>query len=155
MNWNEAIDLLVTSVFSQENSIEAASCEIYEESELINLNNAPYYSIYIKSCNSYIHLTSFWRAIVDNEIAFSVKDENQKFGRNQPLSPIEEYNKYFLREHIIQVKIKMDIKDLIVIFESNKRIELMADSCGYESWQIFSCNHHIICLGGGNDLAIF
>jgi hypothetical protein len=150
--WNETIDLLINDL-QKNKPVKNVSSKVNESTQIEVVNEAPFYSIKIISAGSYIHLTSFWRAISENSIVFACDDKDQKFGRGNPLNIEEEYNKYFLKYNLVKIEIKKPIHDLVLHFQNSRRIEIFADSCGYESWQIFSKNKQIICTGGG-DIAI-
>lgn len=118
------------------------------------LNEAPYYSLQFIGEDTYIHLTSFWRAIVDSKLSFSSDDDKQKFGNQENFDIGKEYVASFGNKRVIRIEVRKPISDLILQYEDGSYIEIFADSGGYESWIISGKGIQIICLGGG-ELAIF
>ena len=123
-------------------------------SDLVVLNDAPYYSIMVRDDNFCIHLPSFWRYVSDSRVVFGIDDDKQKFGLPKPFSVLEYYESNLRSKKLVEIRIGFPITDLTLVFEDHSYIEVLATSGGYETWSLYGSNISVICLGGGS-LALY
>ena len=140
----------------QKSKNEEISLEIHDNltASLVILNEAPYYSLLFNNENTYIHLTSLWRAVINSKIIFTSEDDKQMFGLKKPFDVQEAFKEHFSSKKISKIKIRNPIADMQIIFQDGSYIELFATSAGYENWIMSGKEIQIICLGGG-ELAVF
>jgi hypothetical protein len=154
MKWNSIIEKLYNKILDQEGSEEIRIFGLDIKIDLVTLTDTPYYSLKINDGESYIHLNTFFRAISNNIVIFTSSDEEMFFGFNEPQTFKSRFDNNFSGKNLKELKILYPIRDLILYFEDNFRIEILVSSAGFENWQLDG-EKTIVCLGGGGELALF
>ncbi|MFC1834095.1 DUF6188 family protein [Thermodesulfobacteriota bacterium] len=97
----------------------------------------------------YLTVWSPWRIVVNGHIIVAHTDHGQKFGGLQPID-VPTRALQVLSARPIKSVIEQPVQgDLSLEFDGGARLELFADSSGYESWELSSPGGDIVV--GRND----
>jgi hypothetical protein len=92
-----------------------------------------------------------WRVVVDGHIVLSSEDHGQQFGLPQPVNAELHCRSLIVRQTIQSADVRDDTRDILILFESGARLEIVPMSSGYESWQLAGPDGtQTIAQGGGN-----
>ena len=87
-------------------------------------------------------------------IHFTSGDEGQLFGRSEPMHAIPELSSKLLGHTLTAVHVAPGTADLTLQF-GNDSLQAVADSSGYEAWQV-NGPEGIVAVGqGGGNVAVF
>jgi len=95
-----------------------------------------------------------WRLIDGGQIALSSEDHGQQYGHPAPVDAEAQCRSRIVALKIQSAAVREDTRDIVIIFESGARLEIVPISSGYESWQIAAPDGtQTIAQGGGNLVA--
>ena len=77
-----------------------------------------------------------WRVVAGGRIAIAQSDHQQNFGLPAPVDVPAEMSNLLSEAIIVDVTVAAESSDIRIDFDNGARLELFADSSGYESWQI-------------------
>jgi hypothetical protein len=99
----------------------------------------------------YIRTESAWRIIVGARIALSSEDHEQWYGLPSPVDAEARCQSLLVQNRVERAEIREDTRDIVIVFESGARLEILPVSSGYESWQVSGPDgSETIAQGGGN-----
>ena len=92
-----------------------------------------------------------WRYILNGKIMLSSEDHGHEFGLPEPINAEVACAELLAMEVIAYGEIRADSRDIVLVFESGARLEIIPLSSGYESWEIRQSNGWgLTAQGGGN-----
>ncbi len=95
-----------------------------------------------------------WRLIVDGHIALSSEDHGQQYGHPSPVDAESQCQTRIVAQKIQSAVVREDTRDIVIVFESGARLEIVPISSGYESWQVAAPDGtQTIAQRGGNLVA--
>ena len=101
------------------------------------------------STKAYITVGCLWR-ILDPQMSVTSGDHEQKFGLPAPLDATARATELLVGDTVSEFTLREDALDLLFRFSRGQRLEIIADSAGYESWQMASPHgQHFVAVGGG------
>jgi hypothetical protein len=96
-----------------------------------------------------------WRLLVHGGIAISSDDDQQQFGLPAPINVAEHASSLIVGTAVQRVEIRKGTADLLIDFDSNRRLEIIPFSSGYESWQVSTLSGKMIVAQGGGQLSVW
>jgi hypothetical protein len=101
-----------------------------------------------------VQIESLWRLLSSGTLALTSGDEGQLFGRSEPVRAIPELSGKLLGQTLTAVQVSPGTADLTLQFGSDS-LQAVADSSGYEAWQV-NGPEGIVAVGqGGGNVAVF
>jgi hypothetical protein len=98
-----------------------------------------------------IHAETAWRLIKAGSIKLTNEDHGQRFGLPAPVDAEVQLRSMLHDQTVSMAEIRSDTRDIILIFESGERLEVLPLSSGYECWHISTPGGvETHCQGGGN-----
>jgi hypothetical protein len=95
-----------------------------------------------------------WRLVVAGHIALTSEDHRQQYGLPSPVDAEAQCRSMIVRLKIQSAEVREDTRDIVIVFESGERLEILPISSGYESWQMTAPDGtQTIAQGGGNLVA--
>lgn len=92
-----------------------------------------------------------WRLVVDGHIALTSEDHGHQFGLPSPVDAERRCRSVILEVEIQIAEVREDTRDIVSVFSSGARLEILPVSSGYESWEITAPDGtQVIAQGGGN-----
>jgi hypothetical protein len=92
-----------------------------------------------------------WRLIEGGHIVLSSEDHGQQYGHPSPVDAEFRCRSRIVDLKIQSVAVREDTRDIVILFESDARLEIVPLSSGYESWEIAAPDGtQTIAQGGGN-----
>lgn len=101
-----------------------------------------------------VHPESAWRLVVGGHIARSNVDHGQWFGLPAPVDAEVELRSLLFGCKVQAAEIRDDTRDIILLFESGERLEIVPLTSGYESWDIKAPNGDWTYAQGGGNLSV-
>jgi len=97
-----------------------------------------------------LKVESLWRIVTPRGLALTSDDHGQRFGLPSPVDAAQEVSKLLASRAITSVTVDELTSDLAIAFGPDVRLEVLATSAGYESWQIYdSAGVNYVAQGGG------
>ena len=97
-----------------------------------------------------VQIESFWRFVSSGTLALCSGDEGQLFGRTVPVNAVPELSRKLLGHTLTAVQVAPGTGDLTLQF-GGESLQAVADSSGYEAWQVHGPEGIVaVCQGGGN-----
>jgi hypothetical protein len=98
-----------------------------------------------------IRAETAWRFIDGGHIALSSEDHGQHYGLPSPIDVEFQCRTRIAPLKIQSATVREDTRDIVIIFESGARLEILPISSGYESWEIAAPDGtQTVAQGGGN-----
>ena len=98
-----------------------------------------------------IRSDSVWRIVVGGRIALSSEDHGQRYGLPSPVDAEARCQSLIVQVRIERAEVREDTRDIVIVFESGARLDILPVSSGYESWQVAAPDGtRTIAQGGGN-----
>jgi len=94
---------------------------------------------------------SLWRLRNDGSIVLTSRDNGQRFGHDEPVDAIAQLRSALVGAPITKVAIGKGTSDLSLTI-GNYLFEVITDSSGYESWQVWKADTVILVAQGGGTL---
>jgi len=94
-----------------------------------------------------------WRLVEAGRIRLTSQDDGHQFGLPSPIEAASEINRHIANSTVVAVELKQGLLDLELQFATGHRLQFIADSSGYEAWNLYQRNRQYIAVGGG-ELAI-
>jgi hypothetical protein len=92
-----------------------------------------------------------WRLVIAGHIALTSEDHGQQYGLPSPVNAEAQCRSMIVRLKIQRAEVREDTRDIVIVFESGERLEILPISSGYESWQMTAPDGtQTIAQGGGN-----
>jgi hypothetical protein len=101
-----------------------------------------------------VQIESLWRLLSSGTLVLTSRDEGQVFGRNEPVHVIPELSSKLLRRALTAVQIAPGTADLTLKFGGHS-LQAVADSSGYEAWQIEGPAGTVAVGQGGGNVAVW
>jgi hypothetical protein len=99
--------------------------------------------------------SSLWRVVADGRIAVTSADHQQQFGLPAPVHAPGRAMEALKTLAIGAVSVGPDTGDLHLHFGNGVRFECLAESSGYENWDVRKANGELLVALGGGELAFF
>jgi hypothetical protein len=97
-----------------------------------------------------LQVESLWRVITPRGVVLTSNDHGQRFGLPSPVDASKEVSILLASKAITSVTVDELTSDLTIAFGPELRLEVVATSAGYESWQIHdSAGVNYVAQGGG------
>jgi hypothetical protein len=98
-----------------------------------------------------IRTDSVWRIVVGGHIVLSSEDHQQQYGLPAPVDAEARCRPLIVQVRIERAEVREETRDIVIVFESGARLEILPVSSGYESWEITAPGGtHTVAQGGGN-----
>jgi len=110
-----------------------------------------YWRFSLSACGS-ITAECLWRLIRDGRIAVTGEDHGQQFGLPAPVDAVSRVTSLLADAAITRIEIREGTADLIIHFDLPFRLEFIATSCGYESWQITASDGSSVVAASGSQV---
>jgi hypothetical protein len=101
-----------------------------------------------------VQIESLWRLLSSGTLALTSRDEGQLFGRNRPVHAIPELSSALLGHTLTAVQVAPGTADLTLQF-GGYALQAVADSSGYEAWQIEGPTGTVAVGQGGGNVAVW
>ena len=90
-----------------------------------------------------------WRVIERGHLRRTSRDHGQQYGLPAPLDADIDVEALLKGRRVTACRIREETADLILEFEGDVQLEIIADSSGFEPWNLTAPGVHVIALGGG------
>ena len=90
-----------------------------------------------------------WRLLENHHIRLTSDDDGQWFGLPAPVDAAVEVRRRLSTAQVESVHLRSDTLDLTLRFATGHILEVVADSSGYEAWQLHHQSAQFIAIGGG------
>ncbi len=107
---------------------------------------------FVLSSAGRITTESLWRLIRDGRIVVTSADHRQQFGLPAPVDAVLRASSLLESATIQRVELCHGTTDLIIHFDFPLRLEFIATSSGYESWQVYEADGGCVVAQGGGQL---
>jgi hypothetical protein len=101
-----------------------------------------------------VQIESLWRFLSSGALALTSGDEGQHFGRREPVRAIPELSSKLLGHTLTAVQVATGTADLTLQFGGDS-LQAVADSSGYEAWQVHGPEGILAVGQGGGNVAVF
>jgi hypothetical protein len=101
-----------------------------------------------------VQIESLWRLLFSGALVLTSQDDGQHFGRTAPVSAIPELRSKLLGHTIISVQVAEITADLTLDF-GGPILQVVADSSGYETWQVEGPAGTVAVGQGGGNVAVW
>jgi len=96
-----------------------------------------------------------WRIIANGGIALGSIDDQQQFGLPAPVDAQVMAGELLQGRQVTAVEVMPGSSDLVLTFDSERRLELFNNSSGYEGWTLTGPNGKRFIAQGGGQLVSF
>jgi hypothetical protein len=110
---------------------------------------------FIFSSEAFIRTDCLWRLVGPEGIVVTSEDHLHKFGLPVALDAGERAAALIVTKAVSSFALREDTRDLLFGFSNGYKLEFLATSAGYESWQITSPQHHQVIAQGGGKLCTY
>jgi hypothetical protein len=83
-----------------------------------------------------ISVECLWRILHHNRVVLTCEDHGHQFGLPAPIDAATKSTDLLASRHIAAVQLREATADILIEFSDGIRLEIIADSSGYESWQL-------------------
>lgn len=90
-----------------------------------------------------------WRLLSDGVICCTDRDDGHQFGLPAPVDAAAKVDERLRGRRIVAVQVRVGTLDLSLAFDNGAILELLAESCGYEAWQVAREGELFVAVGGG------
>jgi hypothetical protein len=91
-----------------------------------------------------------WRVRAGGRLRLTAKDDAQRFGLPAPVDAEREATTLLRGKAPASVRLDEGTGDLVLSFPGDVALEVLADSAGYEAWQLHEGGDtRLVCQGGG------
>ena len=100
--------------------------------------------------SEHIGVECMWRIIRGERIVRTSEDHGQQFGLPAPVHSAQEATALLSQATIVVAKVREATADILIEFSGGLRLEIISDSSGYESWQLYApAGVCFVAQGGG------
>lgn len=100
-----------------------------------------------------VQVESLWRLLSDGCLLLTSRDEGQLFGRTSPVRVVPELAAALIGRRVSSVVVSPGTADLTIVL-GNLTFQAIADSSGYEAWQVEGPQGTVAVGQGGGNVAI-
>lgn len=90
----------------------------------------------------------WWRVITNNVIAITSGDNARQVGVPRPVDVRREAIALLAEHRVEAARVTAD-GDLVLRLDGGVRLEVLASSAAYESWNLTAPGHHLVAMPGG------
>jgi hypothetical protein len=101
-----------------------------------------------------VQIESLWRLLSSGTLALTSQDEGQLFGRNEPVQAIQELSSKLQGHTLTAIQVAPGTADLTLQF-GGYSLQAVADSSGYEAWQVNGPGGIVAVGQGGGNVAVW
>lgn len=101
-----------------------------------------------------LQVESLWRLLSRDRLVLTSRDEGQLFGRASPVNAISELATALVGRRVSSAKAASGTADLVVVLGSYT-FQVIADSSGYEAWQVEGPQGTVAVGQGGGNVAVW
>jgi len=94
-------------------------------------------------------LGCLWRLVEAEKILVTSADHGEMFGLQVAVDAASIVNQHLVGASIISVELHKGTLDLILGFSEARFLQVLADSSGYESWNLYKDELQYTAVGGG------
>ena len=120
---------------------------------LRSVTSEPHSWHFVLSDGSSVRCECPWRLVAEARIAVTSEDHDQRFGLTQGVDAATRALTSIGARAISDARIATETGDLIIHFGTSTRVEVIVDSCGYESWHLTLADGRTLIATGGGDIA--
>jgi hypothetical protein len=99
--------------------------------------------------------SSVWRIVVGGHIVLSSEDHEQQYGLSSPVDAVARCQSLIVQVRIERAEVREDTRDIVIVFESGARLDILPISSGYESWQVAAPNGTQTTAQRGGNLVVW
>lgn len=97
-----------------------------------------------------IAVDCLWRILRGGRIVLTGLDHGQRFGPPTPVDAARDAMKALSEAHVTHVQLREATADITMMLDGNLCLEIIPDSCGYESWELHApAGRHYVAQDGG------
>jgi Family of unknown function (DUF6188) len=101
-----------------------------------------------------VRADSPWRLIRGGHIVLSSEDHGHQYGHKEPIDAVAVCRTMICGKAVRSAEVREGTRDIVMLFETGDRLEIIPLSSGYESWQIAGPDGSMtVAQGGGNLVA--
>jgi hypothetical protein len=101
-----------------------------------------------------VQIESLWRLLSERTLVLTSRDEGQLFGRQSPVQAVRELGAHLAGQRLSALRVAARTADLTLFFD-NSELQIVADSSGYESWQVEGPQGTVAVGQGGGNVAVW
>jgi hypothetical protein len=101
-----------------------------------------------------LNIECLWRLVENGRIRVTSQDHGQQFGLPAPVDAAGDVNHRLAQAPVEAVDLRDGLLDLDLRFSTGHIFQVIANSAGYEAWNLLRPTKQYIAVGGG-ELAIF
>jgi hypothetical protein len=110
---------------------------------------------FLLEANASLRVGCLWRILERGKIILTSEDHNQLFGHSAPINAQERAMTLLAGESITEAAMREGTLDIFADFGHGRRLEVFANSAGYESWELLDPSGVLtVAQGGGNLVTI-
>jgi hypothetical protein len=94
----------------------------------------------------------FWRLVVNGRVVRTSGDHGQQFGLPAPVDARQHATALLSDVLVVGVELRQATADLLIEFTGGVGLEIIADSTGYESWELFAPDGRCYVAQGGGQI---
>jgi hypothetical protein len=102
--------------------------------------------------SEYIAVFCLWRIIRDGRVIRTCQDHGHPFGLPAAVDAVQEASSLLSRTAVSAVQLREATADILVDFSADLRLEIIPDSSGYESWQVYAPHGRRFVVQGGGQI---
>jgi len=100
--------------------------------------------------SEHIGVECLWRIVSGEHIVRTRDDHGQQFGHPAPVDAAQQATKLLAGAPITAVQLRQATADISIQLSEDLRLEIIPDSSGYESWQLYApAGLCFVAQGGG------
>ena len=152
IDFDQAVILEIPTAVQQGFAMKPLSWLTHHRFE--SLGRRDYQWVFSFDDQTHLVVSCLWRLIEAGRVRITSEDEGQTFGLPTPFDAAAEVNSRLAGACLSLVDLRRRTLDLELHFADGHIIQIIADSSGYEAWQVNSHQKEFIATGGG-ELVIF
>jgi len=101
-----------------------------------------------------IQIESLWRLLASGTLMRTSQDEGQLFGHSKPVQALADLSGKLFGRTLTSVEVVQGTADLALHFDKTT-LQVIADSSGYEAWQVVGPAGIVAVGQGGGNVAVW
>jgi hypothetical protein len=90
-----------------------------------------------------------WRVVSGGRLVLTSQDHGQQYGLPAPVDAYSVAASLLQERSVTVARLREETADLVLEFGGGILLEILADSSGYEPWNLTGPGVHCVALGGG------
>lgn len=96
-----------------------------------------------------LQVDCLWRLVLGGRLRWTSGDHGHQYGLPAPVDAAAEAQKLLLGRRVVSSRWREGTSDLFVRFEGDVELEVIANSAGYEPWNLHAPRVFLVAIGGG------